>query len=333
MSRRIHHVACSVLLVSGALAAPQGLRITEYTYNAVSGEFVELTNLGTTPLNLAGWSIDDVEAVPGAYDLSAAGVLAVGASLVVTTEPAAAFRADWNVGGGVVLGDNDTAKLSRMDTIHVFNPAGLMIDRLEFGDEVFEYTVRTLHVAAYVCPGAVGANDPYGWRMAELGDVQGSWASVGGDVGSPGRHLQAACAPLPLGTAHCVSTVNSSGAIAWLEGQGNPIVQRNTFALHASSMPGGALGYAICSTTPSFVVHPGGSAGHLCLGGTIARLVPTLHGADAGGVWDAALDLTQVPTPGGPIVAGDSWYFQVWFRDANPTPGSNFTGGVGVNFH
>ncbi len=149
MSRSIVFVAALTLFPVGlAEATPQGLRITEYTYNSASGEFIELTNLGATSLDLAGWSIDDIEGVAGSYDLSPGGVLAAGASVVVTTEPAAAFRAAWGLTTGVVLGDNDTAKLSRTDTIHVFNPAGFVVDQLYFGDEVFEYSVRTLNVSA-----------------------------------------------------------------------------------------------------------------------------------------------------------------------------------------
>jgi hypothetical protein len=314
-------------------ASPQGLRITEFTYNSASGEFLELTNLGTTTLNLAGWSIDDVEAVPGAFDLTQGGLLAVGASIVITTEPAAQFRSAWGLTSGGVLGDNDTAKLSRTDTIHVFNPAGLVVDRLSFGDEVFEYTVRTLNVSAYVCPEAVGANDPYGWRRSVVADGQGSWTSAGGDVGSPGRHVSTSCAPLPLGAPHCNSAANSSGAIAGLEGQGNPIVSRNQFGLHAWSLPAHTVGYAIASLTAGFVAHPGGSEGNLCVGGTIARLAATAHGASASGVWDAPLDVAHVPHANAPIAPGETWYFQVWFRDSNPGPTSNFTSGVAVNFH
>lgn len=336
MSPHVALVSSFVLLslsCGRAAAVPQTLFLTEYTYNSVAGEFIELTNLGPAPLDLTGWSIDDIEAVPGAFDLSPAGVLAVGASVVVTTEPAASFRAAWGVPTGAVLGDNDTAKLSRTDTIHVFNPAGLVVDRLQFGDEVFEYTVRTHNVTAFVCPGAVGQNDPYGWRQSVVGDAQGSWSSNAGDVGSPGRHVVGVCAALPIGASHCASAANSSGAIAGLVGQGNPIVARNGFDLHAWSLPAGSVGYAVASLTPGFVPNPGGSSGHLCVGGAIARLAATAHGAAASGDWDTSLDLTSIPSTSAPVAAGQTWYFQVWYRDANPGPTSNFTSGVAVNFH
>ena len=49
---------------------------------------------------------------------------------------------------------------------------------------------------------------------------------------------------------------------------------------------------------------------------------------------ELAIDLTAIPE--GPAVAsaaaGDTWRFQAWFRDANPTATSNFTDAVAVTF-
>jgi len=314
-------------LVGGRAGATPQLAITEYAYNLAAGEFIELTNVGATPLSLTGWSIDDVEGIPGAYSLSAGGVLAPGASIVVTTEPVGAFRAAWGLSQGVVLGDNDTAKLSRTDTIHVFNPLGVLVDRLAFGDEVFEYTVRTNAVTAYVCPEALGADDPYGWRMSIPGDAQGSWVSTAGDVGSPLRFVQGPCVPLPIGTPYCSAAPNSGGFSASLIGAGNPTVAVGAFTLRAERLPASSVGYAIASQAPTFIAHPGGSAGHLCLGGTIRRLVTTARPASALGEWSAPLDLAGLG-----VGALQTWYFQVWYRDADPLPTSNFSAGVSVRF-
>ena len=46
------------------------------------------------------------------------------------------------------------------------------------------------------------------------------------------------------------------------------------------------------------------------------------------------IDLTAIPTPTGTTsaMAGDTWNFQCWHRDANPTATSNFTNGYRVVF-
>ena len=55
----------------------------------------------------------------------------------------------------------------------------------------------------------------------------------------------------------------------------------------------------------------------------------------ATGAFSLQLDLTSVPTPAGPVAVqpGETWYWQAWFRDNNPTPTSNFTDGIAILFH
>src|SRR5690606_455369 len=43
-----------------------GMRITEWMYSGASGEFVEFTNMSDQPIDMAGWSMDDGGATPGA---------------------------------------------------------------------------------------------------------------------------------------------------------------------------------------------------------------------------------------------------------------------------
>jgi hypothetical protein len=47
----------------------------------------------------------------------------------------------------------------------------------------------------------------------------------------------------------------------------------------------------------------------------------------AAGTVSLVLDLTAVPQPTGsvPALAGDTWNWQYWYRDANPTVTSNFS--------
>jgi hypothetical protein len=52
--------------------------------------------------------------------------------------------------------------------------------------------------------------------------------------------------------------------------------------------------------------------------------------ADLAGESQVAVPITSSPfsTPS----AGDTWYFQFWYRDANPVPTSNFSGAERVVF-
>ena len=77
--------------------------------------------------------------------------------------------------------------------------------------------------------------------------------------------------------------------------------------------------------------------GNLCLAGPIGRYVGPGQIQNSGpmGQISLALDLTAVPTPGGPVapLAGQSWNFQLWHRDGGPMGAtSNFTDGVTVDF-
>ena len=52
------------------------------------------------------------------------------------------------------------------------------------------------------------------------------------------------------------------------------------------------------------------------------------------GEFSLTLDLTAIPTSSGTTaaMAGQTFNFQAWFRDVNPTPTSNFTDGLSILF-
>ena len=78
----------------------------------------------------------------------------------------------------------------------------------------------------------------------------------------------------------------------------------------------------------------GGSAGTLCLSGNIGRYSAPQQIFNSGttGSGSLSLHLPTTPTPTGPVmaVAGQTWYFQCWFRDS--TANSNFTNGLEIGF-
>lgn len=187
--------AVAVALPAAATAADApDVRITEWMYNPVnsSGEFFEITNLGTAPVSLAGWSYADDSATPGAVPLDSLGTLAVGQSAIVTESTDAVFRSEWKLGADVRILAGNTLKLGRSDQINIYDgtdPVANLVDRLVYNDAGTGTVAgpRTQGVAGIPkTAAALGANDASQWQLAAVGDAEGSWASTGGDIGSPG---------------------------------------------------------------------------------------------------------------------------------------------------
>ncbi|MEN0085851.1 MAG: lamin tail domain-containing protein, partial [Leifsonia sp.] len=185
-----------------AAAAPD-VRITEWMYSpgTTGGEFIEFTNLGTTPISLTGWSFDDDSRTPGTVALDSLGTLAPGESAIVTESTAAAFRTEWSLGAGVkVLGGN-TATLGRADEINLFDgpdAVANLVDKLTYNDQGTG-TVKGPRTQGRsgvpATDAALGLNDASQWQLSTVGDAEASWASASGDIGSPGTSRFAPAAP------------------------------------------------------------------------------------------------------------------------------------------
>lgn len=204
ISRSLATLAAAALAGALAVALPAAahaetaaaVRITEWMYNPVSssGEYIEITNLGATPVDLAGWSFDDDSAAPGTVPLGGLGILAVGESAIITESADAVFRSEWGLDASVKILAGNTVNLGRADEINIFDgPDAVadLVDRLAYDDQSAIATVRgprTQGVAGIPKTGAaLGANDASQWQLSVVGDAEGSWASTPGDIGSPGR--------------------------------------------------------------------------------------------------------------------------------------------------
>lgn len=178
-----------------------GVRITEWAYSADSGEFFELTNLTDAGIDMTGWSYDDDNATPGAFDLSAFGTVAAGESVVVTEADAAAFRAAWGLDGSVkiigLLGDPDGSNLGRNDQINLYDASGTLADRLTYGDEDVPGSIRTRDASGQACVDDIGTDNALAWVLSEDGDVFGSFAASTGELGTPGSFDASACDACP----------------------------------------------------------------------------------------------------------------------------------------
>ncbi|MEZ5973816.1 MAG: hypothetical protein R3E96_02920 [Planctomycetota bacterium] len=83
--------------------------------------------------------------------------------------------------------------------------------------------------------------------------------------------------------------------------------------------------------------HPGGSDGALCLGGTLGRynLASEIQFTGTVGFIEMQIDPTNIRQATGNVAAfaGQTYYFQSWFRDNPAGLGhSNFSDGVGITF-
>ena len=137
----------------------------------------------------------------------------------------------------------------------------------------------------------------------------------------------------PLTTTFCQGLPNSTGAGAQVIPEGTRLVSRNDLVLRLRRLPANQFAYFLASQTQGLVM-PGGTQGNLCLSGNIGRYLTQLISSGATGEGSLLLNLGQTPTPQGPvaIAVGQTWNFQAWYRDVNPTTTSNFSDAVEIEF-
>jgi len=137
---------------------------------------------------------------------------------------------------------------------------------------------------------------------------------------------------------YCTAATNSTGVPAVIGASGSPLVADNACTLEAWDMPLNEFAYFLMSESTAFVPNFGGSSGNLCVGAPIIRLSnPASGGAvlnsGSSGTVALTLDFDLLPN-GAHADPGDVWYFQLWFRDFDPSSGptSNTTDGLEVMF-
>jgi hypothetical protein len=126
----------------------------------------------------------------------------------------------------------------------------------------------------------------------------------------------------------------SLGAPAEIHAFGSNVAGGNPLAIVATGLPSGTVGYFLCSRTTGSAMPPA-SQGVLCLGGNIGRIsVPVLVVAAQGRTFGRTLDTLALPgNPPMAVSAGQTWYFQAWFRDAvGGAATSNFSDAVAILF-
>lgn len=178
----------AIVVAATASTTHAGMRITEWEYNG--SEFIEFTNLSGAPIDMAGWSFDDIDNSPGAVDLSAFMVVAPQQSVILSEVSAADFRTTWGLPASVVVIGGNTNNLGRSDQINLYDAGGDLVDRLDYGDQTFPGTIRTdVNSGNPMSLAAVGANNVSLWQFSSVGDQFGSYSSVApnpGHLGNPG---------------------------------------------------------------------------------------------------------------------------------------------------
>lgn len=142
---------------------------------------------------------------------------------------------------------------------------------------------------------------------------------------------------VPLATFCGPGQPNSTGFPGRIASAGSTVIAQADFRLLAFDLPPNQFGYFLNSRANGWVANPGGSEGVLCLGSggaAIGRHVADLTSSGPAGQFDVAIQLGSLPTPTvlTAVLAGETWFFQGWYRDLNPGNTSNLTNGLMVRF-
>lgn len=139
-----------------------------------------------------------------------------------------------------------------------------------------------------------------------------------------------------IGWPYCSPGIPNSTALpGTMTVLGARAVGMNDVQLGARSLPARSFGFFIASLAQANPSQPANSQGHLCLANGFGMGVGggVLHSGSTG-TFFTTVDLTAMPLAGGSVAVGpgDTWHFQAWHRDANPTVTTNFTNAISLTF-
>jgi hypothetical protein len=224
---RVAMLLIAGLFLGAALPASAQMRITEYMYGGVNGEFVEFTNVGNASIDMTGWSFDDSSRTPGSQPLGAYGIVQPGESVLLADAgvSAAAFRTAWSLCDAVKVIGGNTNNLGRDDEINLYDSSGQLVDRLTYGDDTALGGPRANGASAWVNAAGLGNNIITDWTLSTAGDGESSFASAGGDIGSPGKSTRVtvpfvACPPPQQVPTIAIDSVATSPFLDLVDGSG-----------------------------------------------------------------------------------------------------------------
>ncbi len=114
---------------------------------------------------------------------------------------------------------------------------------------------------------------------------------------------------------------NSTGSVASITATGSRIAEERNLVLTSADVPPQTFGYFFAGTSIVPILFNGG---RICVGGNIGRYVGPGQILNSGPMGVLSLNAPTDPIPGNPgatAVAGDTFYFQAWFRDVDAAAG------------
>jgi len=218
--------------------------------------------------------------------------------------------------------------------------------QIDFDQNLGDFSLELLHIAD-------GSNPCFQSQLVQssqgtAGMQSVSWTATGSTIESFLLRVSPQngnCTPYDLtisGTGHCGSsipigqvlcapaTANSTGFAAQFTAFGNPTAIAAGFEVEVENLPPNSASLVIGGRGQAIVSVPL-ALSPLCLGGSPAnRYFDTLR--NTGGDFRQPI-FTRAPNASGiPVSAGESWRFQLWYRDGGTAPLSNFSNAVEINF-
>lgn len=303
-----------------------------YVFDVTTGqELHKLQGSRTHRGTYQGWpiSISGRNALIGAYYEDDQKVYRAGAAYLFDLEtgeelrrfssPAPSVRAGF--GSGLVLAEG-LAIISQPGDGNFFTDEG----------RTWVFDAKTGALLDSLAPSDNQAGDLFGWPIARDGCelvIGSTWHdALGPETGA----AYVFAFPSLATSSICSGNANSTGGPAALAAEGTACIAANALTMVATELPAHQLGFFLGSPKAGFVPGFAGGQGDLCLGSPLVRL----HGSplDSGPLGTFFLDVDYSTWSGGAVVhPGETWFFQAWYRDLDPGPTSNLSGGIGIEFH
>ena len=128
------------------------------------------------------------------------------------------------------------------------------------------------------------------------------------------------------------ATPNSTGLPARVAAHGTYIAGEQPLRIQCDQLPPDRIAMLIFGNAAGSHPPPFG-LGTVCVGGLVGRFGHALQNSGAGGVAEFDVDIQALPlAPPLAVAPGDTWRFQVWYRDFVTAPTANLSSAVAVTF-
>jgi len=130
---------------------------------------------------------------------------------------------------------------------------------------------------------------------------------------------------------YCDLTPNSAGLGAVIDASGATSVTANNLVFDVVGLPSNVFGFFVASKVEAYTPNLGGGQGTLCITNPCLRFSEDIRFSGPGGAVTFQPNLAALPM-GVAVLPGESWRFQYWYRDSNPSTTSNLTEALRILF-